>query len=103
VEGNFFRLETGGSTTSDTPNYTMLTRSSTTLAPDNKGITIQSGDANSAVILQWQTLPWCNYQLAWTTNLNEWPSNQKYVISSNQLKEATGQNYQRFFRIISSE
>jgi autotransporter-associated beta strand protein len=103
VEGNFFRLETGGSTTSDTPNYTMLTRSSTTIAPDNTGITIQSGDADSSVILQWQTLPWCNYQLAWTTNLYEWPSNQKYVISSNQLKEATGQNYQRFFRIISSE
>ena len=103
VEGNFFRLETGGSTTSDTSNYTMLTRSSTTIAPDNTGITIQSGVANSSVILQWQTLPWCNYQLAWTTNLYEWPSNQKYFIFSNQLKEDIGQNYKRFFRIISSE
>ena len=103
VEGNFFRLETGGSTISDTANYTMLTRSSTTLAPDNKKITIQTADFNSAVILQWQTLPWCSYQLAWTTNLYEWPLDQKYFIFSNQLKEYTGQNFQRFFRIISSE
>lgn len=103
VEGNFFRLETGGGTTSDTPNYTMLTRSSIAPAPDNLGITIQSADVNSAVLLRWQTLPWCNYQLAWTTNLYEWPSNQKYLIFSNQLKEDTGKNYQRFFRINSSE
>jgi hypothetical protein len=103
VIGEFFRLETGGITMNYTPTYTMLARPPATVVPDNYDLTIRSTGLGSSVTLQWQTLPWRSYQLEWTTNLQHWPDDQQYFVSSNMWTEQTEINRVMFFRTISNE
>jgi hypothetical protein len=103
VVGEFFRLETGGSTTNDTTAQTTLTRRLATMTPDNHKLVIRPAGPDALVDLQWQTLPWRSYRLARTTNLPVWPEEHQHDVYSNRWSEEMDNNQMMFFQIISSE
>lgn len=103
VVGEMFRLETGGNTTNDTTAYTTLSRSPAQVLPTDHNPRIDITGSGQSVVLRWQTLPWQSCYLAWTTNLLQWPADQRQATDSNRWIEAIGKNNVKFFRTISSE
>jgi hypothetical protein len=103
VVGGMFRLETGGNTTNDTPAYTTLSRLPAQALPTDHNPRIDITGSGQSVTLRWQTLPWRSYYLESTTNLLQWPPDQRQATASNRWVEAIGSNNVKFFRTISSE
>lgn len=103
VAGAMFRLETGGNTTNDTPAYTTLARLPAPVRPTDHNPRITTATSGQSVLLQWQTLPWRSYYLEWTTNLVQWPPDQRQATVSNKWIEAIGGSKAKFFRSMSSE
>lgn len=103
VVGNMFRLETGGNTTNDTPAYTTLARLPAPVLPTDHNPRIEIANSGQSVTLRWQTLPWRSYFVEATTNLFQWPPDQRQATASNRWVEAIGSNKVKFFRTISSE
>ena len=103
VVGKMFRLETGGATSNDTPNYTTLTRGAADRSPDDAGLTITAASSLPDVTLNWQTLPYRGYEVQWTDDLIAWPPAQTASVITNRWSEPTPAGPRRFYRIHSSE
>jgi len=103
VVGVMFRLETGGNTTNDTPAYTTLSLLAAQSQPTDNTPRIDITGSGQSVTVRWQTLPWRSYFLASTTNLLQWPIDQRQATVSNKWIEAFSSNNFKFFRTMSSE
>ena len=103
VVGGMLRLETGGKTTNDTPAYTSLSRLPAQALPTDQNPRIDITDSGHSVTLRWQTLPWRSYYIESTTNLLEWPLEQRQGSASNRWVQAVGGGNVRFFRTMSTE